>query len=58
MLRRKNFSKVEKKVANIICQSAEKYDIPLGINLNNIFAHTYYINRKLNNEDIKNKRKD
>lgn len=33
MLNRKEFGKIEKKVAEIICGAAEKYDIPLEINL-------------------------
>lgn len=52
MLRRKNFGEIECKVANMICKSAERYSIPLEINLNNIFANTYYENRKLNNLPI------
>lgn len=49
MLGRKSFGKIENEVANIICSTAEKYDIPLEINLNNVFFHTYYENKKLNN---------
>lgn len=49
MLAKKEFGKEEEKVTNIICEAAEKYKIPLEINLNNIFANTYYQNRKLNN---------
>lgn len=52
MLNRKNFGDIERKVANKICKSAEKYNIPLEINLNNIFANTYYENRELNNFPI------
>lgn len=33
MLNRNKFDKTEKKVAEIICETAEKYDIPLEINL-------------------------
>jgi len=33
MLGRNNFGEIEKKVAHIICKSAEKYNIPLEINL-------------------------
>lgn len=36
----------------MICKSAEKYDIPLEINLNNIFPNTYFENKKLNNESL------
>lgn len=52
MLKRKEFGDIENKVAHMICKSAEKYKIPLEINLNNIFANTYYENRTLNNEPI------
>lgn len=52
MMNRKEFGKIENEVAKIICESAEKYDIPLEINLNNIFAKTYYENRKLNNDSF------
>ena len=52
MLRRKDFDEIESKVTNIICKAAEKYDIPLEINLNNIFSNTYYENRELNNLPI------
>lgn len=34
MLTRDSFGEVEAKVAHIICRAAEKYDIPLEINLN------------------------
>lgn len=37
MLSRKNFGNIEEKVANMICKSAEKYNLPLEINLNDIF---------------------
>lgn len=52
MMNRKEFGKIENEVAKIICESAQKYDIPLEINLNNIFAKTYYENRKLNNDSF------
>lgn len=52
MMNRKEFGKIENEVAKNICESAEKYDIPLEINLNNIFAKTYYENRKLNNDSF------
>ena len=58
MLRRNNFSEVESKVAHSICMNAEKYNIPLEINLNNIFSHTYYENRKLNNIEIEKQRRN
>ena len=49
MLKRGTFGEIEKKVTNMICNSAEKYNIPLEINLNNIFSKTYYENHQLNN---------
>ena len=52
MLNRKSFGKIEAKIANMIFKSAEKYNVPLEINLSNIFANTYYENRKLNNEQF------
>ncbi len=52
MMNRKNFGEIESKIANMICKSAEKYNIPLEINLNNIFANTYFENKKLNNESL------
>lgn len=52
MMNRKKFGDIESKTANMICKSAEKYNIPLEINLNNIFANTYFDNRKLNNESL------
>lgn len=49
MLSRKNFGKIEEKVANMICKSAEKYNVPLEINLNDIFYKIYFENKILNN---------
>ena len=50
MMNRKQFGEIESKTADIICKSAEEYNIPLEINLNNIFSNTYLENRMLNNE--------
>lgn len=52
MMNRKQFGEIENKTSNMICKSAEKYNIPLEINLNNIFANTYFENRMLNNESL------
>ena len=52
MLNKENFGEIEEKVANMICKAAEKYNIPLEINLNNIFANTYYENKILNNHSL------
>ena len=57
MKSRKEFGETERKVAEMICSSAEKFNIPLEINLNNIFNVTYYKNRKLNNLPIEEQRK-
>lgn len=52
MHKRENFGEIESKVANIICEEAEKHNIPLEINLANIFNKTYFENQKLNNDSI------
>ena len=52
MVNREEFGEIEKKVANMICKSAEKYNIPLEINLAQIFNKTYYENKKRNNDPI------
>ncbi len=57
MINRNNFGKIENKVANIICETAEKYNVPLEINLAQIFNGTYYENRKLNNDSIEEQKK-
>ena len=49
---RKRFGDIENKVSNMICKSAEKYNIPLEINLNDIFCSSYHENGILNNEPI------
>ncbi len=54
MLKRKTFGKIEEQVANMICKAAEKYNIPLEINLNRIYRRTYSQNKefdKLTKED-------
>ena len=55
--KKRNFGKIEKEVATRICQLAEKYQIPLEINLNNIFQRTYNENRILNNFPLDEQRK-
>lgn len=57
MMNRNEFKNIESEVANRICKSAEKYNILLEINLNNIFANTYYENRKLNSLPIAEQKK-
>lgn len=43
MLDRENFGEIEAEVAHIICKAAEKYNIPLEINLNKIFLRLFYL---------------
>ena len=50
LYRRGTFGEVEEKVTRTICESAEKYDIPLEINLNYIFGKTYFENKKYNDD--------
>lgn len=54
MCTRKAFGEIEEIVAHIICRAAEKYNIPLEINLNRIFTKIYYDQETniLNNEPI------
>lgn len=57
MRSRKIFGKVEEKIAHKICQLAEKYNIPLEINLNNIFNTTYYENQQYNHDTMEQQKK-
>lgn len=57
MSKKEKFGEVEATVANMICKTAEKYNIPLEINLNNIFQRTYNDKRILNNLPIEEQRK-
>lgn len=57
MLKRKEFGKREELVANLICKAAEKYNIPLEINLNKIFRKTYFENDKLNSLPLEEQKK-
>jgi len=53
MVGKKVFGNAESKVANIICKSAQTYNIPLEINISNIFYNTYLDkNKVLNNDPI------
>ena len=47
---REGFGPIDEKVTRIICDVAEKNNIPIEINLNNIFCRTYfdYPNKKMN----------
>lgn len=46
MLAREEFGIVESKAAHMICKSAEKYQIPLEINLNRIFSKRAFLEDK------------
>ncbi len=52
MMKREKFGDIEEKVAHMICKAAERYNIPLEINLNDIFYKTYFENKKLNDYPI------
>lgn len=56
MLSRDNFGEVEEKVANMICKSAEKYNISLEINLCKIFNKVFFEGKKLKNPSIEEQR--
>ena len=53
---RNGFGNIERKAINIICESAEKYKVPLEINLNNIFKKVYYENKVIVNLPIEEQR--
>ena len=40
----KNFNKIDSEISNMICKSAEKYNIPLEINLSDVFERIFYKN--------------
>lgn len=50
--KREKFEEIETEVAHDICKAAQKYKIPLELNLNNIFQRTYNENRILNNDSM------
>lgn len=52
MHKRETFGEIESKVANMICKVAEKYNIPLEINLAQVFNKTYYEKKEINNDPI------
>ncbi|MBQ3145224.1 MAG: histidinol-phosphatase [Clostridia bacterium] len=43
---RENFGEIDAKVSNMICKSAEKYNIPLEINMAKIFNSVFYDDNK------------
>lgn len=52
MFNREKFGEIERKVAEIICKSAEKNKIPLEININKIFQSTYWEGKKINHDSL------
>ena len=52
MLNRNEFGVAEAKVAEMICKSAEKYNIPLEINMAKVFNYSYYENKDFDNLPI------
>ena len=52
MMGRNGFGEKEAEVTNRICKASERYNIPLEINLNDIFHKTYRENKILNNDSI------
>lgn len=47
---REHFGELEEKVARRICEAAQKYQIPLEINLNGVASKTYLKDKQLNEE--------
>jgi len=60
MLSRNSFKKNERKVAKIICETAEKYDVPLEINLTEAYMYIEGLKQKIDypNKDFWNIAKD
>ena len=55
MYTRESFDDTCKEVAHIICKASLKYNIPIEINLSNIYENIFYRNRKLSiTERLKN----
>lgn len=53
---RENFGELESRVSHIICMAAEKYNIPLEMNLHDIFKKVYNKNAKENKLSIEEKK--
>lgn len=45
------FREIQEKISNMICESAQKYNIPLEINLNRIFYEMFFRDNPTNNLD-------
>lgn len=56
MRARDNFGDMERKATHIVCKAAEKYNIPLEINLHDIFKKVYNKNAKENKLSIEEKK--
>ena len=54
----KTFNQMESEISHMICKSAEKYDIPLEINLSDVFEKIFYRDRKFNDLSISEARKE
>lgn len=54
---KENFGEIDVKVSNMICKSAEKYNIPLEINMAKIFNGVFYEDKKLEILPIDEQRK-
>lgn len=53
---RENFGELENRISHIICKAAEKYNIPLEMNLHDIFKKVYNKNAKENKLSIDEKK--
>ena len=49
---------MESEISHMICKSAEKYDIPLEINLSDVFEKIFYRDGKFNDLSISEARKE
>ena len=54
----KKFGKIESEISHMICKSAEKYGIPLEINLSDVFEKIFYKDGKFRNLSINEARKE
>lgn len=54
---REEFGELENKITDMICKAAEKYNIALEINLNDIFKTVYYENKKVHKLPVEEQKK-
>ena len=54
----KTFNQMESEISHMICKSAEKYDIPLEINLSDVFEKIFFRDRKFNDLSTSEARKE